>query len=144
MPKEYVITSASNNSKVLLKYSENTYLTEFCISDCTEEQHRFILEHLPVTTHALEQLRRTYPKMKVTETKPDISFNAFWNEYNYKVGNKPRAEKLYNKLTETEKILAIGSIKEYNRYLSRKPTIERLYPETYLSQRRYDIEYNKL
>ncbi len=142
--KEYVITSASNDSKVLLKYGLNKYLMELCISDCTDEQQLFILKHLPKTLEELEQLRRTFPKMKVTETKTDISFNAFWNEYAYKVGNKGKAEKLYNKLSETEKILAIGSIKEYNKYLSRKASIERLYPETYLNQRRYDIEYSKL
>ena len=70
----------------------------------------------------------------------DVSFEAFWNAYAYKVGNKSRVQKKWNLLPEKERILAIGAIARYKRFAESK-RIERVYPETYLDQRRWENEF---
>ena len=70
----------------------------------------------------------------------DVSFEAFWNTYAYKVGNKSRVQKKWNLLPEKERILAIGAIARYKRFAESK-RIERVYPETYIDQHRWENEF---
>ncbi len=70
----------------------------------------------------------------------DYSFERFWNLYGYKVGNKDRVKKKWDRLPEGEKILALGSIPRYRRFTESKH-IEMTYPETYIDQRRWENEY---
>lgn len=70
----------------------------------------------------------------------DVTFDAFWNEYAYKVGNKSRVMKKWNALKEPERLLAIGAIPRYKRFADSKK-IERVYPETYIDQRRWENEF---
>ncbi len=72
--------------------------------------------------------------------KPDLSFETFWNLYNYKMG-KIEARKQWNKLSERDKIQAIVSIKAYNGFLARKGH-DRLFPERYLKKRAFENQYN--
>ncbi len=72
-------------------------------------------------------------------TKIDLSFAKFWDVYGVKRGNIARTQKLWGKLSDHEKILAIGFIRKlkivYDREGKQMP-----YPETYLSQRRWENE----
>lgn len=70
----------------------------------------------------------------------DTSFANFWDTYAYKVGNKARVQKKWNLLPEKERILAIGAIARYRRFAEGK-RIERVYPETYIDQRRWENEF---
>lgn len=70
----------------------------------------------------------------------DTSFDAFWNAYAYKVGNKTRVQKKWNAMKVSERILAIGAIPRYKRFADSKK-IERVYPETYIDQRRWENEF---
>lgn len=79
--------------------------------------------------------------IKVSDvTDTDYSFERFWNLYGYKVGNKDRVKKKWERLPEGEKILALGSIPRYRRFTECKH-IEMTYPETYIDQRRWENEY---
>ena len=70
----------------------------------------------------------------------NTSFETFWNSYAYKVGNKSRVQKKWNAIKESERILAIGAIPRYKRFAESK-RIERVYPETYIDQRRWENEF---
>ena len=73
-------------------------------------------------------------------TTQDLTFLRFWNAYGYKVGNKARVQKKWDRLPEGEKILALGSIPRYRRFTEQKH-IDLTYPETYIDQRRWENEY---
>ena len=73
--------------------------------------------------------------------EPDLSFDAFWNAYAHKIGKKKMAENSWNKLSKADKIKALMAIKDYNRYLSRKPGIEKAHATTYLNQEYWKNEY---
>lgn len=70
----------------------------------------------------------------------DVTFDRFWNQYAYKVGNKARAVKLWNALPEMERILALGAIAAQRRHSESRRT-DMPYPETYLSQRRWENQF---
>ncbi len=71
--------------------------------------------------------------------KPDLSFDTFWELYNYKLG-KQNSIKQWDKLSERDKIEAIRKIKAYNSFLVRKGH-DRLYPERYLKYRAFENQY---
>ena len=60
--------------------------------------------------------------------------------YGYKVGNKARVQKKWEKLPEGERVLAMASIARYRRFAEGKK-IEMVYPETYIDQRRWENEF---
>lgn len=96
---------------------------------------------LPVREEAVRSLnQRTKGKVVVSKMVEDTSFEAFWNGYDYKVGKKDRAIKLWNALTHSEKVLALQGVKKYNRWIAGR-SIEKSYPETFLSQRRWENEF---
>lgn len=78
---------------------------------------------------------------KITDvSNGDYGFERFWNLYGYKVGNKTRVQKKWDRLPESEKILALGAIPKYRRFAEGKK-IDLVYPETYIDQRRWENEF---
>lgn len=73
-------------------------------------------------------------------TEWNLTFERFWNQYAYKVGNKARAVKLWNALPEMERVLALGAIDKQRRHSESRRT-DLPYPETYLSQRRWENQF---
>lgn len=72
-------------------------------------------------------------KIPVTRIIDDISFDAFWNAYNYKEGgSKKKAEAAYNKLSDADKSAAINYIPKYRR-IKAKETTALAYATTYLN-----------
>ena len=71
----------------------------------------------------------------------DLSFTAFWEKYGYKIGNKTRAMKEWTALNTADRIKCLRAIPQYHQYLKNKPNIDRLYPETFLHQRRFENQF---
>jgi hypothetical protein len=72
----------------------------------------------------------------------DLSFDAFWNAYDYKV-DKWQAEKAFEKLKEADIIKLFISIPEYKKFITRK-NIPAKYPGTYINQRSFLDDYKNL
>jgi hypothetical protein len=72
-------------------------------------------------------------------TTVDLSFEKFIDIYQYKRGNLVRAKKLHGKLSDHERILALGFIRKLKATYERERK-EMPYPETYLSQKRWENE----
>lgn len=109
------------------------------ISDMDGVQKSWLLTHVPKLESELQYLQKYFT---VEQIIGDLSFDAFWDKYNYKVGNKKRAEKLWNALSEADRIQALKVIASYDNWLKRKNYIqEKCYPETYLNQRRFESKF---
>jgi len=67
----------------------------------------------------------------------DLSFENFWKTYNYKLGHKKKAAKTWDRMDEEDKILAMSHIRKYDHFIQANK-IKKLYPETYLNQRRWE------
>jgi hypothetical protein len=96
---------------------------------------------MPFIQEALTEWEKIIKNCHIEAIQDDTTFPGFWNAYNYKVGNKKRAEKLWTLLNEQEKLLALSSIRKYDRYLAQRPKMEKAYPETWLAQRRWENEF---
>lgn len=132
-------TTFSGNIAIVFDFDARLKSIAFDCEMAEEIQQRF-LNRLPIT----EQSFMAWVKknqIKHTIIPADLSFTAFWLAYNYKVGNKQRAEKLWNALSDEEKSKSFVSIPKYDFYMKMHPKLERLYPETYLFQRRFENEY---
>lgn len=139
---KYAIFSTQFEGQMILGY-ENGILTFLSLEKAvlSEHQHLWTLENLRIREQELHEMVGRSKTMRIEVLPEDLSFERFWNEYGYKIGDKKRAEKLWNGLTDADKIKVFQSIPKYNSYLRMHPNIERLYPQTFLHQRRFENQY---
>ena len=119
--------------------AEGLLVTMQLPADLTEASQLWLMRNLPICEEDLKHFAKL-SKMVVCEIPPDLSFEKFWNEYAYKIGKKERSEKLWNSLKEQEKIQCLQAIPRYKAWLAFK-SIEKLYPETFLSQKRFQNDF---
>jgi len=142
---QYILTSANWDGQILLEYDYTGRLVSYRLdAELTPAQYDYFIAKFPFTTDHANALLQAVPTLSARLIPCDLSFEKFWNAYDYKVGNKQRSHKLWEKMNTQDRIACLESIKHYDRYLQYKRGIEKLYPETYLSQRRWEVEYKKL
>jgi len=136
---KYHLHSEKLQDKITLTYIGGV-LREVCLpAGMTDVQHSWFFTNLP--KH--EAMVASFAAMGnfTSYAVQNHSFEAFWDMYNYKVGKKDRVKKLWETLTEVEQDRAMMGIIKYKRYLAQNPHIAQCYPETYLSQKRWENEY---
>jgi hypothetical protein len=82
---------------------------------------------------------KAVPGLTVTEAPLTFTFDDFWQAYQEK-RNKLRAEKLWARLSDADRIAAIAAIPKYDKWLSWKG-IAKKDPDTYLRNRSWEDEY---
>jgi hypothetical protein len=102
------------------------------------QQHEWLWKWVPTVESDIQTFR--HDRIKVTRVAEDVSFDAFWNLFSYKVGKKERAERLWNALREDEKAAAMAAIPKYKGFLANYGTAQ-AYPETWIGQRRWENEF---
>lgn len=146
MNNKYTITfkGKQSNINVTAEYGENGVLRALRIEeeDLSVDAVAFCYMRVPYIEDELPRMILE-PNVPITyEPVPkNLSFNTFYEAYDYKIGDKTRAMKLWTALTEADRIKCLRSIRQYNQYLAQKPNVERLYPETYLKQERFRNEF---
>jgi hypothetical protein len=139
--KKYIVTSSQFMGELVFGYQHNQLV--FMDLDAISEVPSFlayVYSKLPVSSEALQGWLASSKTMKIREVPADLTFENFWNTYGYKVGNKPKAQKLWNALKDQKKALALMKIKPYQKYVE-AAAIAMIYPERYLSQERYENEF---
>jgi hypothetical protein len=135
--KQYALTGKFGN-QCTFTYNEEGWLVDFKAGDVTGQGLAWILFNMPVEETKLVALCKTYPGFTLAEIPVDLTFDTFWEAYDYKLGGKKRAEKLWNALPDADKARALTMIGRYNRWLATKNGIQKCNPETYLNQRRFE------
>lgn len=140
MDKEYLLTGDSLDGEGLFfKYNSRGWLIgyrEAC--DLTNIQRVWLYDKFPFKREQLDWIEGSAKKLRIEEVEIDLSFKRFWDEYAYKVGKKKRAERLWTSLSKANKVKALRYIRTYNSFLAQNEGLGRLYPETYLSQARWN------
>jgi hypothetical protein len=138
--KNYLVTYKKTGKTMLFKFDLNGFLiafeTTFTLNRST---YHYFKKHFPFEVDDLQHFKAA-AEFKVDELLQDLSFQSFWNTYDRKVGNKSRSQKLWKGLNDTEKAKALNYIKTYDNFLVMNQGIQKLYPETYLSQKRFNNE----
>lgn len=138
--KKYLVTHKKNGKTMLFTFDLNGFLiafkTDLNMNDATvdyfKKQFLFKLSELD---HYKQSII-----FRCEEILQDLSFTSFWNFYGHKKGNKKRAERLWNALTEVQMVKAFVDIRNYKNDLILNPNLMQAYPETYLAQKRFDNE----
>lgn len=141
----YTVKGRKTNNIWEFKYSLNGILKSFKILEdeiLSDEQLSWLKRHFPYKEATILQWKEKIINIEVLVGLPDLSFDAFWGLYNYKVG-KANAQKQWNKLSEADKMNAIKSIKAYDGFIKRKQ-IAKVYPERYLKHRRFEDQFNSI
>jgi len=99
-----------------------------------------LFNHIPFLEGSIQSLADSLGGTVIV-VEQDLSFDVFWDRYDYKVGNKARARKLWDQLSNSDRMLAIRKIPVYDSFLIAKRNQDKVYPETFLSQRRFENNF---
>jgi len=142
MIQKYLMKSQSFEGTVIfgfdaegmLKYYENE-------SEMNQQQSAWLLRNFPFSLGHLKEVQGKI-KGKLEEIPADLSFNAFWEKYKKKV-NKKRCEPLWAKISDSERMLCLMSIKSYENYLKRTGRAK-LDPENFLKRNSWETNWNQI
>lgn len=137
----YLLTSTQFEGEIELQFSADGDLVGYQNrATLTDIQKKWIAYSLPMRIEHVRQVLGASQTARLFEIPEDLSFARFWCDYDYKVGNKARAQKLYDELSDADKMLALRRIAIYDDFVKIKK-IGKVYPETYLSQRRFENDF---
>lgn len=132
---KYLIELTRFQSVIALEYDQGGLLISMSCDwqSADEKVIIFFFQHIPYTTAKLETYRKT-PNVVVKKAEVDVSFDRFWELYNNKLDKKSRVEKIWNTLSEIERLKALAFIPKYENQLFTQG-ITKKYPSTYLNSR---------
>lgn len=140
--RKFILTSHLFTGSITFGFNSVGWLTYFNNEfDFEDKQHSWLLANLPRHIEQIEAYAGRI-KGKLEEVPPDLSFDSFWNAYGKKI-NRKRAELLYKKMDEPQRLKCILSIKPYLSYLSRVKWRTQADPDTYLRNENYETDWNK-
>jgi hypothetical protein len=133
---EYIFTSSQIEGFMLFGYDDQGVLMKFeNNATLSDKQLLFLKDNFPFAQCDLPRIKGKYGKI---EEHVDLTFDNFWNKYNYKRG-KVKTQEQWGKLSDEAKFKAISYIPKYI-YESKLKGHDILYPERYLKYRRFDDE----
>ena len=147
--RKFSLTNAAFTGEIFITYNTDGLLVAFDASETNvqPEHIRWLLSRMPrqITINYMAELLEFIAPSKchLVEVAMDISFDTFWKLYG-KMINRKRAEALYLKMSDADKFLCINSIKKYDRYLARINWRSKQDPDTYLRNKNYQTDWDKL
>lgn len=138
--KKYIVTSETLNGEIIYKFNAEGKFTCIDIQGQVDEtQRKWLLQFLPQDETVFWNLIKQSKKLKAAEVPFDLSFDNFFNLYNYRVGKK-EAQKAYERLSDEQKTKAILAIAAYDKHWTAKGQAK-AYASTYINKEYYLDEY---
>lgn len=137
---KYQITSSKFNGNLLFGLTGDVFTLIENNSDLSKEQMNWMLGVLSKGSNLKQLAQRVSGQLSVVPT--DLSFESFWNAYNWK-RNRYRAEPLWNKMTEAERIECLLNIPQYHHW-QRQNNVAMLNPDNYLKRAEYKTNWTQL
>lgn len=136
MKKQFVLKHPDIEGEVVYTFLDSALIGFDCrVETIDSKVLSNLYTHMPLNQSQLPLVTQN-PLAKITEIKEDLSFETFWNKYANKIGNKPRAERLWKGLSAAEKQKALDFIPKYMSSITASG-VAQLYPESYLNQKRF-------
>lgn len=134
--RTFIAKNQKTGLKITFKYDLNGVLRQLEFDgDWVPELVQKIITKIPVRTEViLSDIAKQKPENAwIFAELTDLSFEAFYKRYPKKVGRKEQTEKMYNKLSEADKMVAILYISELIKLKADGTAFP--YPATYLNQK---------
>lgn len=142
---KYALEVINQNLRWEIGYDEHGILRSIIVEngkEMTIEQLHWTFSEMPKAEHNVMERWGNSQKIRVTKIPEDLRFDVFWEKYGYKIGGKTRVIKEWQALKDAEKAACLVAIPKYDRWLKMKDgRIEKLYPQTFLSQRRWENDF---
>lgn len=141
--RKFILTSNLFEGSVMFGYNTDgwlTFLNNEAVFNDVQHGWLFSEQRFPKRIEQIDALVATI-KGTIKELPPDLSFPVFWDTYDKKI-NKARVEPLYKKLSDANKMIAIISIKPYQKYCERanRGIAD---PEKYIRNKYYETDWTK-
>ncbi|NJM14038.1 MAG: hypothetical protein HC896_00395 [Bacteroidales bacterium] len=134
--REFILTSKNFEGSLTFGYNENEVLLSFANNaELNDGQVDFLCKNFPFRLCYLNMFAGEKGKI---EEITDVSFENFWDIYNYKT-DKINALKFWDKMPNNDKLDAINGIKRYKTRCLMKNTAM-IYAVRYLRNRRWEDE----
>jgi hypothetical protein len=141
--KKYVFTKDTLIGNVIFGYNPAGLLVYYDASPAqpTEAQLIVLLKGLPREEQELQQLAdKTNGTIRLL--MEDISFESFWEKYGRKI-KRLRAEPMFKKLSDANKLQAIIGIAAYDAYLEKTNFRGKVDADNYLRHEYYLVDWKK-
>jgi hypothetical protein len=144
--KSYILTHENIPGEVEVCYDQRNFLYRISINAEVEvDDLNWIYAHLPVVPEYLKGYRNQ--NWTVVEVPVDLSFEAWWKLWPEVKDNKANAKKFWEnnrKMSDADRARAIACMAAYTRWVRKFPTKHPKWPDSWLSERRWEINYSKL
>jgi hypothetical protein len=136
---KYVYTSKHFEGEVLLWYDSDkpNLLVMFDMSkaEFDSNQHVAFLRNFPRSLDELELLiEKDSANRKMVQYFDNVTFDLFWERYDHKrLSSKIKTEKIWNKMSDSEKYKAYFFVERYENDLRCSGGIAKKHAETYLN-----------
>ena len=138
--KRFLITSPKFTGEAELIYNAGGVLKKI---DCgNTDMDARTMHHFKTSVPAMaDGLKTSFSTFTViVESEIVIHFNEFWIKYNHKF-NKDRCEKIWARMSKTDKIKAFYELDKYQKYLRKNESQFKMHPDTYLRNRAWENDY---
>ncbi|MEQ1554088.1 MAG: hypothetical protein ABL929_07915 [Ferruginibacter sp.] len=138
--KRYLITNARYEGEVVLVYNTDGILQkiDFANTNMTVAAIAKFKDYIPAQECDLKKAFSS--ETIIVKNDFVILFETFWQKYNHKF-NKDRCEKLWQKMSNADKVLAYFGLDKYHRFLRKNVGHLKLHPDTYLRNRAWENDY---
>lgn len=142
--KRYILKSLTTGNEVDVTYNGSGHLVAVSLTgEFDHQQHIKAWNNIPLFEGDMHRMTAQHKGLSVQEVPTDLSFGVFWKAYNYKTG-KAECERIWNKLTDGDKLAILLAIPKYDKWLAHKRGIDKKYPSTFINpkNRHWDDDFS--
>lgn len=131
---KFVLIPEGFSGNLSFIYNKTGLLVDFQVNswDIKEELLRGVLKRIDqyTTAYLFTEFAKKY-SYKFNSEKIDLSFSAFWRNYD-SPRDRHRCEPMWNNMSEEKRYWILVNLECYNRYCIRNPNYSKLTPYEYL------------
>lgn len=137
MNTKVILTKNTFEGRIVLTYNHDGLLVGYLMeAEFNHKQLAFFLQMIPVDMIQLKTVLGVHGFDAVEEIA-ELTFDYFYEEYGYKTG-KVKAQNAWNRLSKSDRMKALQYLPKYFDFLRKSGGIAKLYPATYLNQKRWE------
>lgn len=138
---QYILRNRTTGREFCFKFDLNGVLIGFeRLFEADVQTMDRALECVCLQEQELKEYAKRQKTMELQPVPVDLSFERFWEQYDYKIGAKERTRSLWNKLSVESRVKALHRIGAYKQWSTQK-NYDLAYPERYLSKSLYEGEF---
>ena len=147
METTYTVKSKNSDNVWIFNYDLNGLLLEFKRLEGVLSNNQvdwfFFKGKFPYKEEQIKEwIKNLKQNFEITVGTPDLSFEALWSLYNYKI-KRVEAEKCFNKLKQADVIKLFIEVPKYNKYLTKK-NHEKAHLSTFINKRMFEDDFNRV